>query len=247
MLTAYAFKFQKGDKTAIIEDFYQGEEVEIPLDPRYTPIQNAQKYFKIYNKSRNAIKHLKQLLASNQEEIDYLESIIVLIAQAETPEIVEEIREELEKQGYVKEHTQRARKELLKSQPRRFLSSDGLEILVGRNNQQNDFLSMKQAERQDLWLHSSKIPGTHVIIKLPKTISTINDVPDLSLEEAADLAAYFSKAKEADKVPVDYTFRANVRKPSGAKPGMVIYDNYWTIIANPRSENLSRLLAESEN
>ncbi|WP_276661416.1 Rqc2 family fibronectin-binding protein [Syntrophomonas wolfei] len=246
MLTAYAFKFQKGDKTALIEDFYQGEEVEISLDPRYTPIQNAQKYFKIYNKSRNAIKHLKQLLASNQEEIDYLESIIVLIAQAETPEIVEEIREELEKQGYVKEHTQRARKELLKSQPRRFLSSDGLEILVGRNNQQNDFLSLKQAERQDLWLHSSKIPGTHVIIKLPKTISSINDVPDHSLEEAADLAAYFSKAKEADKVPVDYTFRVNVRKPSGAKPGMVIYDNYWTIIANPRSENLSRLLAESE-
>ncbi len=246
MLTAYAFKLQKGDRLAVVEDFYQGKEIEIPLDPRYTPIQNAQKYFKIYNKSRKAIKHLQQLLVSNRGEIEYLESIIILIREAETPEIVEEIREELIKQGYLKEHSQRKSRELSKSQPRLFLSSDGLEIYVGRNNRQNDYLSLKQAGQQDLWLHSSKIPGTHVIIKLPKTVNSIHDVPVTSLEEAADLAAYFSKAKEADKVPVDYTFRSNVRKPAGARPGMVIYDNYWTIMANPRSEKLCRLLRLGE-
>ncbi|MEN6328281.1 MAG: NFACT RNA binding domain-containing protein, partial [Syntrophomonas sp.] len=114
--------------------------------------------------------------------------------------------------------------------------------LVGRNNYQNDILTLKESSKNDLWLHTKDTPGTHVIVRLPRGTSDINQVPDATLEEAAALAAYYSKANQSDKVEVDYTFRFNVRKPSGAKPGMVIYDNYWTIIANPRSEIINRLV-----
>lgn len=113
---------------------------------------------------------------------------------------------------------------------------------MGRNNHQNDRLTLKQSDRHDLWLHAKDIPGTHVIIRIPADIKNIDDMPDKTLEEAASLAAYFSKASDAEKVPVDYTFRSNVRKPVGSKPGMVIYDNYWTIMVNPRSSLVSHLL-----
>jgi len=238
LLTSYAHQFQKGDTVAQLEDFYSGETVNINLDPRYTPIQNAQKYFKIYNKSRSALKHLENLMARNQQDIDYLESVLVAIKQAESMSELDEIIEELEKEDYLKEHGKR-KKQQQRSEPRTFISSDGLEIMVGRNNRQNDVLTLKQARGHDLWLHAKDIPGTHVIIKLPPSLTSINDVPDKSLEEAANLAAYFSKAQESSKVPVDYTFRANVRKPGGARPGMVIYDNYWTIMADPHEARIS--------
>lgn len=242
LLTAYAHKYKKGDTKAVLEDFYTGEQIEIDLDPRYNPIQNAQKYFKIYNKSRNALKHLEQLIRANQAEIDYLESVAVAIREAESLEELEEIIEEIEKEGYIKDKKKRGKNILVKSSPRRFISSDGLEILVGRNNRQNDILTLKQADKNDLWLHTKDIPGTHVIVKLPPKIKTIHEVPDTTLEEAAALAAYYSKAKDADKVPVDYTFRSNVKKPAGAKPGMVIYENYWTIMANPQDEKIKKFL-----
>jgi predicted ribosome quality control (RQC) complex YloA/Tae2 family protein len=237
LLTAYAHQFEKGDTVAHLQDFYSGEPVTIKLDPRYTPIQNAQRYFKTYNKSRSTLKHLEKLMAKNQQDIDYLESILVLIKQAESMNELDEIIEELEKENYLKQHPKR-KKQQQRSEPRRFVSSDGLEIIVGRNNRQNDILTLKQARGHDLWLHAKDIPGTHVIVKLPPSLTSINDVPDKSLEEAANLAAYFSKAQESGKVPVDYTFRANVRKPGGARPGMVIYDNYWTIMADPRDAKL---------
>lgn len=234
LLTSYAYQFKKGDKKAELEDFYTGETVTIDLDPRYTPIQNAQKYFKIYNKSRSALKHLEDLMAKNQQEIDYLESVLVAIREAESTAELDEVLEELTREDYLKQQS-RSKTRQVRSEPRIYMSSDGLEIMVGRNNRQNDNLTLKQARGNDLWLHAKDIPGTHVIVKLPSTCSSINQIPDKTLEEAANLAAYFSKAQESGKVPVDYTFRANVRKPAGAKPGMVIYDNYWTIIANPQA------------
>ena len=237
LLTSYAYQFKKGDTAAQLEDFYSGEPVTINLDPRYTPIQNAQRYFKIYNKSRSALKHLEKLLAEIQQDIDYLESVLVAIKQAESMSELDEIIEELEKEDYLKEHGKR-KKQQQRSEPRTFISSDGLEIMVGRNNRQNDILTLKQARGHDLWLHAKDIPGTHVIVRLPPYVTTIHDVPDQSLEEAANLAAYFSKAQESSKVPVDYTLRANVRKPGGARPGMVIYDNYWTIMANPHEAKI---------
>jgi len=242
LLTSYAYMFKKGDTLAVLPDFYSEEQISLPLDVRYTPIQNAQRYFKIYNKSRGAQKHLQRLMAENQQGIDYLESVLVAVNQAENPAQVEEIIEELEKENYIKVRSGRNKNKSERSQPRKFISSDGLQIIVGRNNLQNDRLTLKDSDRHDLWLHARQIPGTHVIVSLPPAIKSINDVPDSTLEEAASLAACFSKAGNSQKVPVDYTFRYNVKKPGGAKPGMVIYDNYWTIMVNPGSDIVQKLI-----
>ncbi len=247
LLTSYASQFKKGDTIAVLPDFYTGEQVSMPLDVRYTPIQNAQRYFKIYNKSRSAQQHLQRLMAENQVGIDYLESVLVAVKQAESPAMIEEIMEELEKEHYVKLRSGRSKHRAERSQPRKFLSSDGMLIRVGRNNLQNDRLTLRESDRNDLWLHARQIPGTHVIISLPAPVNRIDLVPDRTLEEAAALAAYFSKASSSPKVPVDYTFRYNVKKPGGARPGMVIYDNYWTIMVDPGSEMVERLLAAQLN
>lgn len=244
LLTAYAHLCKKGDPEVTVDDFYSGETLTLALDPRYTPIQNAQKYFKVYNKSRGAQKHLEILMAQNQQEIDYLESVIVAIKQAENPAQIAEIVEELEKEAYLKASSKKGKQREERSQPRRFQSSDGLLISVGRNNRQNDLLTLREADRNDLWLHTKNIPGTHVIISLPSSYKSIHDVPDRSLEEAATLAAYYSQASQSEKVEVDYTFRYNVKKPGGAKPGMVIYENYWTIVVNPQSELVEQLQRE---
>lgn len=243
LLTAYASQFKKGDTIAVLPDFYSGEQVSLPLDARYTPIQNAQRYFKIYNKSREAQKHLHRLMAENELAIDYLESVLVAVKQAESPAMIEEIIAELEKEHYLKMRSGRGKSRPEPSQPRRFVSSDGWEIRVGRNNLQNDRLTLRESNRRDLWLHARQIPGTHVIVSLPAAVKSIDDIPDHTLEEAATLAAYFSKAGDSRKVPVDYTFRSNVKKPGGARPGMVVYDNYWTIMVNPDSTMLQKLLA----
>jgi predicted ribosome quality control (RQC) complex YloA/Tae2 family protein len=242
LLTAYAHNYKKGDPVAVLPDFYSGEEISLPLNPRYTPIQNAQRYFKTYNKSRGAQKHLQRLMAENQLAIDYLESVLVAVQQADRPTGIEEIIEELEKEKYLKIRSGRTKGTIERSQPRKFVSSDGWTISVGRNNVQNDRLTLRESSRHDLWLHTKETPGTHVIVSVPPSIDSINDIPDRTLEEAAELAAHFSQASASQKVPVDYTFRFNVKKPGGAKPGMVIYDNYWTILVNPGSERLQQLL-----
>ena len=247
LLTSYAHLCSKGDLALSVENFYSGEEITLKLDARYTPIQNAQRYFKVYNKSRGAQKHLEIFMAQNQQEIDYLESVTVAVQQAENSAQIAEIVEELEKEGYLKASVKKGKQREERSQPRRFMSSDGLIISVGRNNRQNDWLTLKESDRNDLWLHTKNIPGTHVIINLPSSFKTIDDIPDRSLEEAAGLAANFSQASQSEKVEVDYTFRYNVKKPGGAKPGMVIYDNYWTIIVNPRSKLVEQLLTAEQN
>ncbi len=242
LLTSYAHLFKKGDTVAVLNDFYTGEQVSLDLDVRYTPIQNAQRFFRTYNKSRAAERHLERLMQENQQGIDYLESVLVAVEQADSPAQIEEIVEELEKEGYVKARSGRGKSKPERSQPRKYQSSDGLTIMVGRNNHQNDRLTLRDSERTDLWLHTKNIPGTHVIVSLPPTIKSIDQVPDRTLEEAATLAAHFSKAGSSPKVEVDYTFRYNVKKPGGARPGMVIYDNYWTIIVKPQSDILSEII-----
>lgn len=236
LLTSYAHRFKKGDMVAMVPDFITGEEIALPLDVRYTPIQNAQRFFKIYNKAQGAKRHLVRMMRENQEGIDYLESVAVAVKQAESPAEIEEIIDELEKEKYLVAASARGKKKALRSAPRQFRSSDGFEIRVGRNNLQNDRLTLKESKRTDLWLHAQQIPGSHVIISLPAHITSIDQVPDRTLEEAAGLAARFSQASTSAKVPVDYTFRANVKKPGGARPGMVIYDNYWTLMAIPNED-----------
>lgn len=247
LLTSYAHRFKKGDHFALVPDFDTGAEIEFPLDVRYTPIQNAQRFFKIYNKSQGTKRHLARMMAETQHVIDYLESVLVAVKQSESPADIQEIIEELEMEHYLKSAPARgSRKKTTRSAPRLFISSDGLEIRVGRNNYQNDRLTLKESKKTDLWLHTQKIPGSHVIVSLPPQIASIDQVPDHTLEEAAALAAYFSQASIAVKVPVDYTFRYNVKKPGGARPGMVVYDNYWTIIAVP-SEDQVEHLAQHDN
>jgi predicted ribosome quality control (RQC) complex YloA/Tae2 family protein len=243
LLTSYAHLFKKGDTVAVLNDFYTGEQLSLNLDVRYTPIQNAQRFFKTYNKSRGAQKHLESLMEENQKGIDYLESVLVAVEQADNPAQIEEIIEELEKEGYLKSRSTRGKSKAERSKPRKYISSDGLEIFVGRNNLQNDRLTLRESDRNDLWLHTKNIPGTHVIVSLPPAIKSIELVPDQTLEEAAALAAFYSKASASPKVEVDYTFRFNVKKPGGARPGMVIYDNYWTIMVKPNSEILQKILA----
>lgn len=242
LLTAYAYQLEKGMTEAVLVDYTSGEEIVIPLDVRHTPIINAQRYYKIYNKSRKAITHLQNLMAANQLEIDYLESVLFSIQQAESINDMEEISDELGKNRGSKSKGKGQKTNGPRTVPRRFLSSDGLDILVGRNNRQNDNLALRQSDPGDLWLHAKNIPGSHVIVRLPRSMKSIHDLPDATLEEAALLAAHFSKASQSEKVEVDYTFRSQVKKPGGAKPGMVIYDNYWTIIINPNEPRLEKLL-----
>lgn len=237
LLTSYAHTISKGETEVVLTNFYTDLPEKIELDVRYTPIQNAQKYFKIYNKSRRAILILEKLLKQNALEIEYLESTNLALTQAESLMELDEIVEELEKEGYIKKAKGRKAVIKEKSMPHKYISSDGFELLVGRNNRQNDLLTLKQSDRDDLWFHTKNIPGAHVIVRLNKNIKSIDAVPDKTIEEAAALAAYYSKARLSDKVPVDYTFRFNVKKPGGAKPGMVIYDNYWTIMANPQAHS----------
>ena len=149
------------------------------------------------------------------------------------------------REHYLRPIPTRGKKRPLRSLPRRFVSSDGLEIRVGRNNYQNDRLTLKESKKTDLWLHTQQIPGSHVIVSLAPNMTSIDHVPDSTLEEAAALAAHFSQAANAAKVPVDYTFRYNVKKPGGARPGKVIYDNYWTIMAVPRIEQIEQLPQEA--
>lgn len=246
VITANLYKLNKGDKEVELENYYTGEMIKITLDPRYTPNQNAQRFFKIYNKSQNALKHLIDLLANNEQEINYLESILIAIQDTDNVKELEEINNELVREGYKKGKTL-PKKETPQIVPRKFTSSDGFEILVGKNNRQNDWLTLKNAHKNDLWFHTQNIPGTHVILKIAEQVKNEVEIPTTTLEEAAGLAAYYSKAQNSTKVPVDYTLRAHVKKPKGAKPGMVIYDNFKTITVNPQSTIILDLIKNSPN
>ncbi len=248
LLTAYAWQFKKGDTEAVLADFYTGENVTIQLDRRYTPIENAQHFFKIYNKSRGTLLHLETLMAENQQEIDYLQNALLAMEQAESVRELSEIRLEMEKQGYLKAPAEKSRKPVREQKlpPRRFLSSDGLPILVGRNSVQNDWL-VRHAASSDLWLHTKEIASSHIILPLPREITSIDEVPDSTLLEAAMLCAYYSQGRSGNKVPVDYTFIRNVKKPAGAKPGLVIYENCWTILVDPNSDAMAAILARRQD
>lgn len=235
LITANIYSLQKGMKQCSLMNYYDpnGSYVDIVLDENRTPQENAQWYFKKYSKSKAAHSHATDQLKQARWELEYLENVLYSLEEADSTESVEEIREELREQGYIRKTNSRL-KSLRKSAPFTFMSTDGYTIHVGRNNMQNDELTLKSSKSEDLWLHTKNIPGSHVIIaSLPEPI------PDTALVEAAGLAAWFSKAKNSTRVEVDYTRVKYVRKPSGAKPGMVVYVNYNTVIVDPLDpENL---------
>ena len=237
LLTSYIYQIKTGMSEITLENFYSNnEKIPIPLDVQKSPSENIQRYFKRYQKSKNRIEELTEQLAIAQKEISYLENVLLSISQIETYDEISEIQDELAKQGYIRRPSNHKSKKETISSPMEFTASDGTTILVGKNNTQNDRLTLKLSSPNDTWLHTKDIPGSHVIIRAKQ-----QDISEKTLYEAAILAAYYSKGKFSSNVPVDYTERKNVKKPSGAKPGMVIYVNNSTIYVTPEESVVEQL------
>ncbi len=230
LVTANIYKIKQGDSEVTVSDYYQenSPEITIPLSPVLSPSQNAQRYYKLYNKAKNAENEMRPLIKSTETDIEYVESTLAVISNAESEDDINAVRAELAEQGYLKKSSSK-KKQKIKSEPMHFTSSDGFDIYVGKNNTQNDYLTLKFANSSDLWLHTKNIHGSHTVIKF----GLDKNVTENTIIEAAQLAAYYSKARSSSQVPVDYTVIKNVKKPSGAKPGMVIYDNYNTVYVTP--------------
>lgn len=235
LISSNIWQLEKGMTSCTLEDFYDGGTVTIPLDGILTPAQNAQRYYKKYRKADTAEKILTEQIASGESELRYLDTVFDELTRAETTSEIQEIRHELTQSGYVRPE-RGSKHKIPSSLPRKFVTDDGLTVLCGRNNVQNDQLTMKTAANGYLWFHTKDIPGSHVVIMADAT-----SVKETSLTQAAVLAATFSKASEAGKVPVDYTQIRYVKKPSGAKPGMVIYTNQKTLFVTPDKDLAQRL------
>lgn len=237
LLTASMHQIQKGAAAIEVINYYDEDQrtVTIALDPLLTPSENAQRYFKKYTKSKNSLIAVHQQLVQTHEEIAYLDSLLQQLGTASLGD-VEEIREELIEQGYIRDRSKKARKKKANQKPLLscFTSSEGIPIYVGKNNTQNEYLTNRLAQSADTWLHTKDIPGSHVVIRSPQ-------YGEATLHEAAQLAAFYSQAKESSQVPVDFTLIKHVRKPSGAKPGFVIYDHQKTLFVTPDSEALKRM------
>ena len=239
LLMANIYNIQKGAKSVTLSNFYSedGGEVIIALKEDLSPSQNAQRYYNRYNKEKTAYSETKKQREINLKEIDYLESVLEAILIAETSDEIKQIRDEVAEQGYVRSRQKGKGKNLSKPTPAHFVSSDGYDIYVGKNNKQNDFLTLKLSKPTDIWLHTKEIHGAHVLVKTEDAMQ----VPDRTYEEAGMLAAYYSKGRTSASVPVDYTEVYNVKKPSGAKPGMVIYVNYSTMYVTPTEDLVEKL------
>ncbi|AGL02389.1 Rqc2 family fibronectin-binding protein [Desulfoscipio gibsoniae] len=246
LLTANIYRLERGMQHIELENYHDPEAktIVIPLDKALSASENAQYYFKKYNKANNTKKAAGEMVRLSEEELQYLEGIKTSLDIAEDMDDLEEIRQELAKQGYIKKpavqpgkkHAKEVKKQI---KPLQYVSGDGFIMLVGKNNRQNDTLTLKTAEDNDIWLHTCKIPGSHVIIRTEG-----REVPEKTLLEAAALAAYFSRARESTNVPVDYTLRKYVKKPNGAKPGYVIYEKQRTVFVDPRPDTMQQIERE---
>lgn len=230
LIHANIYKIQKGETFAMLENFYEPELplVNVPLDPYLSATENAQKYYKEYRKEKTAELVLKEQIAKASQEKAYLETVSDALTRCFSEDELDEVRQELYEQRFLKRKSKKAKNKAL--EPLAFLSSDNFKILVGRNNHQNDLLTFKKAHREDLWFHVKDIPGCHTILRLDG-----NPPSKTAIKEAAAIAAFHSKAKDSSGVPVDYTKVRHVRKPNGARPGMVIYTNQKTIYVTPEA------------
>ena len=241
LVTANIYCIPRNTKSVTLSNFYseQGESIVIPLDENMLPQENAQRFFKKYSKAKSTYTYTVKQLVESQKELDYLESVLLLLENCISPQEIDEVRQELSEQGYmILKKNPGKKKKAVMSEPLRFKSSDGFDIFVGKNNRQNDRLTLKLASSNDIWLHTKNIPGSHVIIK-----KTAGEISESSLKEAAMLAAWYSKARMSSNVAVDFTAVKNVNKPSGAKPGMVIYVNNRTIMVTPDEKLVKGLLS----
>ncbi len=237
LLTANLYSISDKQESVTVSNFYEEgcPEIEIALSPMLSPAQNAQRFYKKYNKLKNAEVEVKKQITNTLADIEYLESTLSAVENSVSETDINAIRAELAELGYIKRRTKGKKDTLKQSKPMHFVSVDGFDIYIGKNNTQNDYLTLRFANSGDIWFHTKKIHGSHAIIKL----GIDKDVPKTTMMEAAQLAAYYSKARNSSQVPVDYTFVKNVKKPNGAKPGMVIYDNYNTVYVTPKSPDVN--------
>ena len=238
LITANQYRLTEKASVYQLENYYDNNNIiDIPANPALTPLQNAQKYFKEYKKAVNAEKLLHNLIEEGEQELVYLDSVLDNLSRAASEKEIAEIRDELEQGGYLKIKKGNKIKKEKPLQPIEFTSSDGFRILVGRNNIQNDILTLKTAKNYDMWLHVQKHAGSHTVI-----IADKKEITETAIFEAACIAAYHSKAKDSSSVAVDYTLIKNVKKPVGAKPGKVIYNTYNTIYVTPEKELIEKLI-----
>ena len=235
LLTANIHAVRPGARTVTVTNYYDGSLIDIPLDEKIGASANAQRYFKKYSKARTAIHEKQAQLEDNDRDITYLESVIRNIEAADSVPLLESIRDELESTGYVKRRAKAAQRKRkpAKPEPLKYTLSDGTRVLVGRNNIENDWLTMKHASKTDVWMHTKDIPGSHVIVKMEDG-RNVNDLSAELIYEAASIAAWHSKAAGSTNVPVDYVPVRYVKKPNGAKPGMVIFTHNQTVYVDPK-------------
>ena len=238
LVTANIYRLRRGDRSLECEDYYDPAcpVVHIELDPLKTPQQNAAALYKEYNKLKAAEQHLTVLTREGERQLDYLNSVLDELERAETDRDLSDIRRELTETGYIRARKGGKAERVKPQSPLKFVSDDGLEILAGRSNAQNDELTLKLARRTDYWLHTQRVHSSHVIIRCEG-----EEPPPRTLEQAASIAAYYSQARGAGKVQVDYTMVRNVRKPSGALPGKVVYTDHKTMLAESDGALAERL------
>ena len=236
LINTYGYDVKPGDKHLEALNYYNNETVRIPLDPTLTPLENAQKHFERYNKFKRTADALSVHLVDTKSEIEHLESIKTSLDMAFTESDLAQIKEELIQYGYMKRKNTGGKNAKIVSSPLHYLSSDGYHMYVGKNNFQNEEVTFKFATGEDWWFHAKEIPGSHVIVKTNK-----DELPDKTFEEAAALAAYYSKARKSPKVEVDYTLKRNIKKPNGGVLGLVIYHQNYSILVAPDISNLEML------
>ena len=240
LITANLYRMERGQSRLECENYYEaGAPTSIPLDPLLAPQQNAAKYYKRYAKAKTAEKYLREQMDLARRDLEYLESVLAELAQAETEADYLDIRAELREAGFLKKQGRGKKEKSRPAAPWEFCTSSGLRVLAGRNNRQNDKLTLKDADRRDLWLHTQKIHGSHVILRCAGRTPSEEDIA-----EAAMVAAWFSQARESGNVPVDYTEVRNVKKPAGGRPGMVIYTTCRTVNVTPEEAAVERLRAK---
>lgn len=238
LITAYSYGIEQGADSVSVLNYYTNEEISIPLDNTLAPMENAKKYFEKYNKLKRTSEALTIHLAETKASLDYMESVRLSLDMAQTENDLNLIKEELIESGYLRRRIEKGKKKQPKvkliNTPYHYLSSDGYHLYVGKNNLQNDQLTFHFAGGNDWWFHAKGVPGSHVILK-----SDGNEIPDRAYEEAAALAAYYSKNRENDKVEIDYIEKKQVKKPAGGKPGFVVYYTNYSMMVHPDISKLT--------
>ncbi|MDO5335838.1 MAG: NFACT RNA binding domain-containing protein [Eubacteriales bacterium] len=235
LINTYGYGLEEGAKALKALNYYTNEEITIPLDPTLTPSENAKRYFDKYGKLKRTEEALTEQLSDTESEIEHLESISNALDIALAESDLAQIKEELTEYGYIRRHVSGAKKkQQAKSKPFHYVSSDGYDIYVGKNNYQNDELTFRMATGNDWWFHAKKMAGSHVVVRTPD-----GEIPDRTFEEAGRLAAFYSKGRTAPKVEIDYIQKKHVKKPGGAKPGFVVYYTNYSLVAEPDITGLS--------